>query len=157
MSVQITSPISKCPKVTVILSYWEASGEVSKLRYIRVYIIPVPNDHTVEVMFGLWKYCSSHVYFLKNTKFWMSFCLTLQVSHLSKAETEKMVRGLIWKYSRYYRQRKNIQKQPEFLGLSKTVVNDITTLLSQITLINENGDGFVTFEEYKKALEPLTP
>ena len=27
------SQISKCPKVTVILSYWEASGEVSKLRY----------------------------------------------------------------------------------------------------------------------------
>ena len=26
------SQISKCPKVTVILSYWEASGEVSKLR-----------------------------------------------------------------------------------------------------------------------------
>ena len=27
------SQISKCPKVTVILSYWEALGEVSKLRY----------------------------------------------------------------------------------------------------------------------------
>ena len=27
------SQIVKCPKVTVILSYWEASGEVSKLRY----------------------------------------------------------------------------------------------------------------------------
>ena len=27
------SQISKCPRVTVILSYWEASGEVSKLRY----------------------------------------------------------------------------------------------------------------------------
>ena len=27
------SQISKCPKVTVILSYWEASGAVSKLRY----------------------------------------------------------------------------------------------------------------------------
>ena len=27
------SKISKCPKVTVILSYWEASGEVSKPRY----------------------------------------------------------------------------------------------------------------------------
>jgi len=39
-----------------------------------------------------------------------------KVSHLSRAETEKM-----------------------------------------ITLMNENGDGVVTFEEYKKALEPLTP
>ena len=27
------SQMSKCPKVTVILSYWEASEEVSKLRY----------------------------------------------------------------------------------------------------------------------------
>ena len=27
------SQISKCPKVTVILSHWEALGEVSKLRY----------------------------------------------------------------------------------------------------------------------------
>ena len=27
------SQISKCPKVTVILSYWEALGEVLKLRY----------------------------------------------------------------------------------------------------------------------------
>ena len=27
------SQISKCPKVTVILSYWEALGAVSKLRY----------------------------------------------------------------------------------------------------------------------------
>ena len=27
------SQISKCPRVTVILSYWEASYEVSKLRY----------------------------------------------------------------------------------------------------------------------------
>ena len=27
------SQISKCPKVKVILSYWEALGEVSKLRY----------------------------------------------------------------------------------------------------------------------------
>ena len=27
------SQISKCPKVTVILSYWEAAGKVSKLRY----------------------------------------------------------------------------------------------------------------------------
>ena len=25
--------ISKCPRVTVVLSYWEASGEVSKLSY----------------------------------------------------------------------------------------------------------------------------
>ena len=30
------SQISKCPKVTVILSYWEALGEVSKLRYKRL-------------------------------------------------------------------------------------------------------------------------
>ena len=27
------SQISKCPRVTVVLSYWEASGEVSKLSY----------------------------------------------------------------------------------------------------------------------------
>ena len=27
------SQISKCPKGTVILTYWEASGEVSELRY----------------------------------------------------------------------------------------------------------------------------
>ena len=27
------SQISKCPRVTVVLIYWEASGEVSKLRY----------------------------------------------------------------------------------------------------------------------------
>ena len=41
---------------------------------------------------------------------------------------------------------------------TKTLLNYIfKTLLPQITLINENGDGVVTFEEYKKALEPLTP
>ena len=27
------SQISKCPKVTVVLTYWEASGDVSELRY----------------------------------------------------------------------------------------------------------------------------
>ena len=27
------SQISKCPKVTVVLTYWEASGDVSDLRY----------------------------------------------------------------------------------------------------------------------------
>ena len=27
------SQISKCPKVTVVLTYWEASGEVSELSY----------------------------------------------------------------------------------------------------------------------------
>ena len=27
------SQISKCPKVTVVLTYWEALGDVSELRY----------------------------------------------------------------------------------------------------------------------------
>ena len=30
------SQISKCPKVTVILTYWEASGDVSDLSYKRL-------------------------------------------------------------------------------------------------------------------------
>ena len=34
----------------VILTYWEASGEVSELRYIRVFFISVPNDHTVTII-----------------------------------------------------------------------------------------------------------
>ena len=41
---QQMSQISKCPKVTVILRYWEVSKEVSN---IRVYFIPLPTDHTV--------------------------------------------------------------------------------------------------------------
>ena len=40
------SQISNCPRVTVILSYWEASYEVSKLRYNNL-LYSVPNDHTV--------------------------------------------------------------------------------------------------------------
>ena len=42
------SQISKCPKVTVVLTYWEASREVSELSY-KVYFISVLMDHTVPV------------------------------------------------------------------------------------------------------------
>ena len=43
------SQISKCPKVMLVLTYWEASGDVSELRYksLLYLIISVPNDHTV--------------------------------------------------------------------------------------------------------------
>ena len=45
------SQISKCPEVMVVLTYWEASGEVQSLD-IRVYFISVPNDHTVAVSYS---------------------------------------------------------------------------------------------------------
>ena len=42
------SQISKCPNITVILTYWEPSREVSKRRYISV-----SDDHTVAALAAL--------------------------------------------------------------------------------------------------------
>ena len=42
------SQISKCPKVTVVLTYWEASEDVSELRYKS--LLSSSSDHTVATL-----------------------------------------------------------------------------------------------------------
>ena len=43
------SQISKCPKVSVVLTYWEASGDVSDLRY-KSLLYCSSKDHTVALV-----------------------------------------------------------------------------------------------------------
>ena len=56
------SQIVKCPKVTVILSYWEASGEVSKLRY-KCLLYFSSNGSYCRILGGLLTEIISNLYF----------------------------------------------------------------------------------------------
>ena len=49
------SQISKCPKVTVVLTYWEASGDVSELRYKSLLCFSSKRSYCIHVVFSIGK------------------------------------------------------------------------------------------------------
>ena len=55
------SQISKCPKLRVVLGYWEALGRFQS-GDIRIYFIPVPKDHTVvcSLIFSIVSYTNTN-------------------------------------------------------------------------------------------------
>ena len=46
------SQISKCPKVTHVLTYWEASGEVSELTYKSLLFISSKRSYCITSVIG---------------------------------------------------------------------------------------------------------
>ena len=61
------SQISKCPKVTVVLTYWEALGDVSELRYKSLLCFSSKRSYCILFILGSWLHDSLSTKVLPNS------------------------------------------------------------------------------------------